>query len=152
MESAAYAYFARIDELGGMVEAIKTGFPQREIADAAFEYQREVERKERIVVGVNEYRLENDDVGEIHRPDPEAEARQRARLGRTKAARDEAAVEASLDERPPRRRRRRQPDAGVHRRGAGARLGGRDRRGAPGGVRHLHRAPPVLSAAATSRR
>ena len=44
MEAAAYAYFARIDELGGMVDAIKTGFPQREIADAAFQYQREVER------------------------------------------------------------------------------------------------------------
>ena len=61
MEAAAYAYFARIDELGGMVDAIKTGFPQREIADAAFEYQREVETKQRIVVGVNGYRLDDDE-------------------------------------------------------------------------------------------
>ena len=52
---AAYEYFARIDELGGMVEAIKRDFPQREIADAAFRYQQEVDAGERIVVGVNEY-------------------------------------------------------------------------------------------------
>src|SRR5687768_18454901 len=58
MERAAYEYFARIDELGGMVEAVKRGFPQREIADAAFAYQREVDSGERIVVGVNDYRVE----------------------------------------------------------------------------------------------
>ena len=112
MEAAAYAYFARIDELGGMVDAIKTGFPQREIADAAFEYQREVETKQRIVVGVNGYRLDDDEVGEIHRPDPAAEARQRARLERTKAARDEAAVEAALADVKRGGRERREPDAG----------------------------------------
>ena len=97
MEAAAYAYFARIDELGGMVEAIKTGFPQREIADAAFEYQREVETRQRIVVGVNEYRVD-DELTEIHRPDPAAEVRQRERLERTKAARDRAAVDAALED------------------------------------------------------
>src|SRR5215216_2419335 len=59
MERAAYEYFARIDELGGMVEAIKQSFPQREIADASFRYQEEVRRGERIVVGVNEYRSED---------------------------------------------------------------------------------------------
>ncbi len=78
MEAAAYEYFDRIDELGGMVEAIKTGFPQREIADAAFRYQREVDSKQRIVVGVNDYRLEGEEEMEIHRPDPEAERRQKA--------------------------------------------------------------------------
>ena len=61
MERAAYEYFARIDELGGMVEAIKRGFPQREIADASFRYQQEVDSGERIVVGVNEYRLADED-------------------------------------------------------------------------------------------
>ena len=55
MERAAYEYFARIDELGGMVEAIKQNFPQREIADASFRYQQEVDSKQRIVVGVNDY-------------------------------------------------------------------------------------------------
>jgi methylmalonyl-CoA mutase N-terminal domain/subunit len=96
MEAAAYEYFDRIDELGGMVEAVKTGFPQREIADAAFEYQREVDTGKRIVVGVNDYRVADDELTEIHRPDPAAERRQRERLERTQAARDTTAVEASL--------------------------------------------------------
>ena len=55
LEAAAYDYFARIDELGGMVEAIKQNYPQREIADASFRLQEEIERKERIIVGVNRY-------------------------------------------------------------------------------------------------
>jgi methylmalonyl-CoA mutase, N-terminal domain len=96
LEAAAYDYFERIDELGGMVEAIKTGFPQREIADAAFTYQREVDSQRRIVVGVNDYRVADDELTEIHRPDPAAERRQRERLERTKAARDSGAVEAAL--------------------------------------------------------
>ncbi len=98
MESAAYEYFDRIDELGGMVEAIKTGFPQREIADAAFRYQREVDSKQRIVVGVNDYRIEGEEQMEIHRPDPEAEGRQRTRLERTKSERDQGQVDAALAE------------------------------------------------------
>ena len=98
IEAAAYEYFARIDELGGMVDAIKTGFPQREIADAAFEFQRQVDAKERIVVGVNDYVLDDEAEAEIHRADPAAEDRQRARLAQTKADRDEAAVAAALAE------------------------------------------------------
>jgi methylmalonyl-CoA mutase N-terminal domain/subunit len=96
MEAAAYEYFDRIDELGGMVEAINAGFPQREIADAAFRYQREVDSKQRIVVGVNDYRLSDEVEMEIHRPDPEAEQRQRTRLERTKAERDQGQVDAAL--------------------------------------------------------
>jgi methylmalonyl-CoA mutase, N-terminal domain len=96
IEAAAYEYFNRIDELGGMVEAIKAGFPQREIADAAFIYQREVDSKQRIVVGVNDYRVADDELTEIHRPDPGAERRQRERLERTHADRDAVAVEAAL--------------------------------------------------------
>src|SRR5881275_851024 len=69
MERAAYEYFARIDELGGMVEAIKRGFPQREIADASFRYQQEVDSGKRVVVGVNEYRSEGEKALELHRPD-----------------------------------------------------------------------------------
>jgi len=97
IEAAAYEYFQRIDDLGGMVEAIKTGYPQREIADAAFAYQREVDNKERIVVGVNDFRLE-DEAMDLHRPDPDAERRQRARLEATKSRRDAAAVERTLAE------------------------------------------------------
>ncbi len=53
MERSAYEYFHKIDELGGMVAAVKQNYPQREIADAAFELQREIDAGERIVVGVN---------------------------------------------------------------------------------------------------
>ncbi len=98
MEAAAYEYFGRIDDLGGMVAAVNNGFPQREIADAAFTYQREVDSKQRTVVGVNDYRVEDDELTDIHRPDPEAETRQRARLERTIAQRDAAAVSGALAE------------------------------------------------------
>ncbi len=56
MVDGAFDYFRRIDELGGMVEAIEAGFPQREIMDAAFAYQRAVEKREKLVVGVNAFR------------------------------------------------------------------------------------------------
>jgi methylmalonyl-CoA mutase, N-terminal domain len=96
MERAAYEYFARIDELGGMVEAIKRGFPQREIADASFRYQQEVDSRRRIVVGVNDYRLDSEEGIELHRPDPAMERKQSDRLERTRASRDSAAVERAL--------------------------------------------------------
>jgi methylmalonyl-CoA mutase N-terminal domain/subunit len=98
MERAAYEYFARIDELGGMVEAIKQSFPQREIADASFRYQREVDSKQRIVVGVNDYVLQND--GEIPtlRIDPELERKQRGRVEASRARRDSAEVQRALGE------------------------------------------------------
>ena len=96
MERAAYDYFGRIDELGGMVESIKRGFPQREIADAAFGYQQEVDSGERIVVGVNEFRRQGDDEIPTLRIDPDLERKQRARLDATRAARDTGQVEQSL--------------------------------------------------------
>ena len=60
MERGCFDYFRRIDELGGMVEAIEAGFPQREIMDAAYAYQRAVDAKEKIVVGVNDFVEENE--------------------------------------------------------------------------------------------
>ena len=96
MEAAARDYFARIDELGGMVEAVKRGYPQREIADAAFRYQHEVDQRKRIVVGVNEYSVSDDEQIPTLKIDPEMERKQTARLEATKATRDAAAVEASL--------------------------------------------------------
>jgi methylmalonyl-CoA mutase, N-terminal domain len=95
MERQAYAYFAKIDELGGMVEAVKRGFPQREIADAAFRYQQEVERGERVVVGVNAFEQE-DGALDILRIDPALEGKQVERLEAHRARRDAAAVEAAL--------------------------------------------------------
>jgi methylmalonyl-CoA mutase N-terminal domain/subunit len=96
MEELAYDYFRRIDELGGMVEAVKRNFPQREIADASFELQTEIDSGRRIVVGVNDY-LEGDD-GEtpILRIDPALERKQIGRLGAVRAARDAVAVEQAL--------------------------------------------------------
>lgn len=96
MEEAAYEYFAKIDELGGMVKAIEQNYPQREIADAAYQYQEEVDSGQRIVVGVNGY--QNDDEGhlEILRVAPELERKQIGRVQAVRAARDAQAVEATL--------------------------------------------------------
>jgi methylmalonyl-CoA mutase N-terminal domain/subunit len=98
IEEAAYAYFAKIDELGGMVEAIKQNYPQREIADAAFTLQEEVERGERIVVGVNRYQQHDDRQLEILRIPPELERKQIGRVQAVRAARDSAVVDAALAE------------------------------------------------------
>jgi methylmalonyl-CoA mutase N-terminal domain/subunit len=96
MERQAYDYFAKIDELGGMVEAVKRNFPQREIADAAFAYQREVDEGRRVVVGVNAFEEEGEEPLEILRIDPGLERKQIGRLEATRAKRDAAAVERSL--------------------------------------------------------
>ncbi|MFT4048877.1 MAG: methylmalonyl-CoA mutase family protein [Solirubrobacterales bacterium] len=96
MEAAAYDYFRRIEELGGIVESIKQGFPQREIADAAFRYQQEVDAGERIVVGVNKFKLDEDDSPEILRISPELERKQVGRVQAVRAGRDAATVEISL--------------------------------------------------------
>jgi methylmalonyl-CoA mutase N-terminal domain/subunit len=98
LEAAAYDYFARIDELGGMVEAIRRNFPQREIADASFAYQREVDERRRIVVGVNDFVEEDEDATPILRIDPSLEGKQADRLAATRARRDGAAAEAALAE------------------------------------------------------
>jgi methylmalonyl-CoA mutase N-terminal domain/subunit len=98
MEQAAYGYFARIDELGGMVEAIRRNFPQREIADAAFTYQRELDERKRIVVGVNDFTQEDEEPTPILRIDPGLEGKQVDRLAATRARRDGAEVEKALAE------------------------------------------------------
>jgi len=96
MEEAAYEYFAKVDELGGMVEAIKQNYPQREIAEASFRYQEEVDAGERIIVGVNRFELADDEQIPILRIDPELERKQIGRTEAVRARRDGAAVEASL--------------------------------------------------------
>jgi methylmalonyl-CoA mutase N-terminal domain/subunit len=98
IERQAYDYFAKIDELGGMVEAVKRNFPQREIADAAFAYQREVDEGRRIVVGVNAFQQEGEEPLEILRIDPALERKQIGRLEATRARRDATAVERALGE------------------------------------------------------
>jgi methylmalonyl-CoA mutase, N-terminal domain len=96
MEARCYEYFAKIDELGGMVEAVKRNYPQREIADAAFELQQAIDAGERIVVGVNRF-TEGDGGGpEILRIDPALERKQFERLQSTRARRSGAEVERTL--------------------------------------------------------
>jgi methylmalonyl-CoA mutase N-terminal domain/subunit len=96
LEEQAYDYFRRIDELGGMVEAVKRGFPQREIAESAYDLQREIDRGDRVVVGVNDYREGDDGEIELLRIDPALEGKQIGRLQAVRARRDGAAVEATL--------------------------------------------------------
>jgi methylmalonyl-CoA mutase, N-terminal domain len=96
MEEAAYAYFRKIDELGGMVEAIKQNYPQREIADASFRLQEEVERRERIIVGVNRYQQRGERELEILRIPAELERKQIDRVQSVRARRDAAAAERAL--------------------------------------------------------
>jgi methylmalonyl-CoA mutase, N-terminal domain len=96
IERGARDYIARIDSLGGMVAAIERGFPQREIADAAYRYQVAVDRKEKIVVGVNDYVIEEKPI-ETLRIDESVAARQAGRLRRLRAERSSAEVERHLN-------------------------------------------------------
>jgi methylmalonyl-CoA mutase, N-terminal domain len=95
MEQRAYEYFAKIDELGGMVAATKLNYPQREIADAAFSLQQEIDAAERVVVGVNSYVSDEVPIPTL-RVDPALESKQIGRLQAARAARDGAAVDSTL--------------------------------------------------------
>jgi methylmalonyl-CoA mutase N-terminal domain/subunit len=96
IEAEAYDYFRRIDELGGVVEAIKENFFQREIAEASFRYQREVESGERVVVGVNRYVQEDETPLEILKIDAALEQKQIEGVAAVRRRRDGAGVDAAL--------------------------------------------------------
>jgi methylmalonyl-CoA mutase N-terminal domain/subunit len=96
LEAQAYEYFDRIAELGGVIEAIKDNFFQREIAEASFRYQSEVEANRRIIVGVNRYQLDDEDPIPLLRIDPALEQEQIERLAAVRARRDSASVETRL--------------------------------------------------------
>ena len=96
MEEAAYDYFRRIDELGGMVEAVKQNFCQREIADASYELQGRIDHGERIVVGVNKYTEGDDHQTAILRIDPALERKQVGRVQAVRAKRESPEVERAL--------------------------------------------------------
>jgi len=98
LEARAQAYLKRIDEMGGMVEAISRGFPQREIEDAAFAAQRAIEDKEQIVVGVNEFAVAGEAPFEVLRVDPRLEEQQIARLRALRSSRDQAAATRALSD------------------------------------------------------
>jgi methylmalonyl-CoA mutase, N-terminal domain len=96
MEDLCYQYFDKIDQLGGMVSAVKQSFPQREIADASFALQQEIDSGRRIVVGVNAFTEGEERRTPILRIDPALERKQIDRLRSVRARRDGAAVEDSL--------------------------------------------------------
>jgi methylmalonyl-CoA mutase, N-terminal domain len=95
IEAEALEYFRKIDALGGMVAAIEKGFPQREIQEAAFQFQKAVERKEKIIVGVNDYVMEEKPVPILYIDEKVAEE-QTARVAALKATRDNDRVRAAL--------------------------------------------------------
>jgi methylmalonyl-CoA mutase, N-terminal domain len=96
MEQRCYEYFGKIDELGGMVEAVKRNYPQREIADAAFTLQQEIDARDRIVVGVNSFVAEDEQPIPTLRVDPGLERKQIGRLQAARARRDGGSVERAL--------------------------------------------------------
>ncbi len=97
MEQQALAYFRQIDEMGGVLPAIERGFFQSEIAEAAYRYQREVDAKERLIVGVNAFADQAGYNVPILEMDPEGERRQKARLKQLRKERNNAAVGQALD-------------------------------------------------------
>ena len=99
MEQEAESYFERIDTFGGVVPAIEAGFFQREIAQAAYRYQRELDAKEKVIVGVNDFVEEGERIEiPILVISPEVEVKQRKRLGDVRQGRNQESVAQSLDE------------------------------------------------------
>jgi methylmalonyl-CoA mutase N-terminal domain/subunit len=97
MEKGCFDYIDKIDQFGGMVEAIEAGFPQREIWDAAYQYQRSIESGEKVVVGVNAFRMETEDPYDILYIDESVTGEQLALLKSVRERRDPRAVEQSLE-------------------------------------------------------
>jgi methylmalonyl-CoA mutase N-terminal domain/subunit len=99
LEAEAEVYFKKIESLGGVVKALEMGFLQKEISDAAYRYQKEIEKKTKIVVGVNEYVIEDEDVDiDILKVNPKVEEDQAKRLAALRAGRDNLAVKAALED------------------------------------------------------
>ena len=97
MEAGALDYFHKIDGMGGMVAAIEKGFPQREIQDSAYHYQKAVERGEQVIVGVNKYQMEEQSTIPILEIDESVRTHQVERLEQTKSKRDAGAVSNALE-------------------------------------------------------
>ncbi len=97
MEAAAYDYFKKIEALGGVLPAIEAGFFQREIAESAYRYQREIDEHERIIVGVNDYIVDEPITIPILHMDPAGERRQIARLQKLRLERDNERVAQTLE-------------------------------------------------------
>jgi methylmalonyl-CoA mutase N-terminal domain/subunit len=97
LEEEAYKYFDKVDALGGVIPAIEKGFFQKEIAAASYRYQKEIEEHKRIIVGVNDYILEDEDLSiPVLKIDPEVERRQIDRLNKVRKERDNSKVNDAL--------------------------------------------------------
>ena len=96
IEAEAFEIIEEIDRRGGALDAVENGWVQRQIQDVAFERQREIEAGERVIVGVNEFQVDEDPEMDLEEVDPEQEANQRERLAAVKADRDDEAVAAAL--------------------------------------------------------
>lgn len=97
MEQGALEYFRKIDAMGGMVAAIEKGFPQREIQDSAYHYQKAVERGDQVIVGVNKYQMDEESTIPILAIDESVRTHQVARLDHARAKRDRGAVANALE-------------------------------------------------------
>ena len=97
LEAKAVEYIDRIDKLGGAVQAIENGYQQREIHDAAFRYQQAIETKQQIIVGVNDFTVEEDHHDELLKVDLALEERQKERVAGVRAERNQAAAQAACD-------------------------------------------------------
>ena len=97
MEAAAEVYIKKIDDLGGIVRAVETGYPQREITDSAFIDQQKVDAKERLIVGINSHVEGAEDAIPTLKIDPAVEREQKERLAAVKARRDPAVASAALE-------------------------------------------------------
>ncbi|UCE73948.1 MAG: methylmalonyl-CoA mutase family protein, partial [Methanomassiliicoccales archaeon] len=97
MEEECYKYFDKIDAMGGVIPALERGFFQMEIANAAYQYQKEIEKKKRTIVGVNDYVLDEHVRIELLEMDPEGEKRQLTRLRETKEKRDNKKAKEVMD-------------------------------------------------------
>ena len=98
MEEACYSYFDRIDSLGGVIPAIEKGFLQREIAEAAYRYQQEIDSRERIIVGLNDYVIDEPLTIPILQMDEKGEKRHLERLNRVRRERSARDVAKRLGE------------------------------------------------------
>ncbi|NJD62115.1 MAG: methylmalonyl-CoA mutase [Deltaproteobacteria bacterium] len=96
LEREAAEYLGKIDRMGGVIRAIDAGYVQKEIQDAAYRYQQEIERKDRIIVGLNEFEVREDGPGKLLTVDPGIEKAQRKRLAELRRKRDRSALGAAL--------------------------------------------------------
>ena len=155
MENGAFDYFGKLDAMGGMVKAIERGYPQKEIAEASYQYQRAVEAREKVIVGANEFVIEEGSPNILY-IDESVARQQSAKLKTLRARRSNEAVQRALE--TLKKAAAQEPNAGnngeclvsqhdaLHRgRGSRLRHRGRNLRGLAAGIRNLYRSEHHLN-------